>query len=254
MAVQTRLRLSELTSLKHEDLHVGVGAHVRVIGKGRKERCAPLSKNTRAVLATWAREPPLTEDQPLFPNARGGILSSHGMHYSLNQHIRTASVKCSPLMSKRVSPHVLRHTTAMDLMQEDAEQSTIAMWFGHESIETTQIYLDADLAMKQAVLDKTKPPEGKPGRYRPMIRYSRSSRACNAATATSNMPSGSPSRPSTALFAVVCGRCCAGRSTDRARDDVYAITNNGQIFFANLGLFTMSEAHRLARQSRCGNN
>ena len=167
LAVQTGLRLSELTSLQHEDLHVGVGAHVRVIGKGRKERCTPLSKNTRAVLAAWAREPPLIEDQPLFPNARGGNLSSHGVHYLLSKHVRTAAVRCSSLNSKRVSPHVLRHTTAMDLLQEGVEQSTIAMWLGHESIETTQIYLDADLAMKQAVLDKTKPPEGKPGRYRP---------------------------------------------------------------------------------------
>lgn len=89
------------------------------------------------------------------------------MAYLLNKHVRTASVKCSSLKSKRVSPHVLRHTTAMDLLQEGVEQSTIAMWLGHESIETTQIYLDADLAMKQAVLDKTKPPEGKPGRHRP---------------------------------------------------------------------------------------
>ncbi len=167
MAVQTGLRLSELTSLKHDNLHVGVGAHVRVIGKGRKERCTPLSKNTRAVLAAWAREPPLTEGQPLFPNARGGNLSSHGVHYLLNKHVRTAAVNCPSLNNKRVSPHVLRHTTAMDLLQEGVEQSTIAMWLGHESIETTQIYLDADLAMKQAVLDKTTPPEGKPGRYRP---------------------------------------------------------------------------------------
>ena len=167
LAVQTGLRLSELTSLQHEDLHVGVGAHVRVIGKGRKERCTPLSKSTRAVLAAWAREPPLAEGQPLFPNARGGNLSSHGVHYLLNKHVRTAAVKCSSLNSKRVSPHVLRHTTAMDLLQEGVEQSNIAIWLGHESIETTQIYLDADLAMKQAVLDKTTPPEGKPGRYRP---------------------------------------------------------------------------------------
>lgn len=167
LAVQTGLRLSELTSLQHEDLHLGVGAHVRVIGKGRKERCTPLSKNTRAVLVAWAREPPLTEGQPLFPNARGGNLSSHGVHYLLNKHVKAAAVKCSSLNSKRVSPHVLRHTTAMDLLQAGVEQSTIAMWLGHASIETTQIYLDADLAMKQAVLDKTTPPEGKPGRYRP---------------------------------------------------------------------------------------
>ena len=170
LAVQTGLRLSELTSLEHEDLHVGTGAHVRVIGKGRKERCTPLSKNTRAVLAAWAREPPLVENQPLFPNARGGRLSSHGVHYVLSKHVATATADCPSLKKKRVSPHVLRHTTAMDLLQQGIEPVTIALWLGHESVETTQIYLDANLALKQAVLDKTTPPEGKPGRYRPADR------------------------------------------------------------------------------------
>lgn len=167
LAVQTGLRLSELTSLRREDLHVGTGAHVRVIGKGRKERCTPLSKSTRAVLAAWTREPPRADNQPLFPNARGGRLSAHGVHYMLNKHVKTAAVKCPSLRNKRVSPHVLRHTTAMDLLQEGVEPSTIALWLGHESVETTQIYLDANLAMKQAVLDRTTPPEGRPGRYRP---------------------------------------------------------------------------------------
>lgn len=162
-----RLGLSELTSLRQDDLHIGVGAHVRVIGKGRKERCTPLSKNTHAVLAAWAREPPLAENQPLFPNARGGRLSSHGVHYLLNKHVMTDIVKCPSLKNKRVSPHVLRHTTAMDLLQEGVDRSMIALWLGHESVETTQIYLDADLAIKQAVLDKTTPTEGTPGRYRP---------------------------------------------------------------------------------------
>ena len=126
LAVQTGLRLSELTSLKHEDLHVGVGAHVRVIGKGRKERCTPLSKNTRAVLAAWGREPPLTEGQPLFPNARGGNLSSHGVHYLLNKHVRTAAVNCPSLNSKRVSPHVLRHYLPFLTMSCDASASAEA--------------------------------------------------------------------------------------------------------------------------------
>lgn len=167
LAVQTGLRLSEPTSLRLDDLHVGVGAHVRVIGKGRKERCTPLSKNTQTVLAAWVREPPLAENQPLFPNARGGRLSSHGVHYLLNKHVMTATVKCQSLKNKRVSPHVLRHTTAMDLLQEGVDPSTIALWLGHESVETTQIYLDANLVIKQAALDKTTPPEGTPGRYRP---------------------------------------------------------------------------------------
>jgi site-specific recombinase XerD len=167
LAVQTGLRLSELTSLRREDLHFGAGAHVRVIGKGRKERCTPLSKSTRAVLTAWVREPPRAEDQPLFPNARGGRLSAHGVHYLLDKHVAVAAGQCSSLKNKRVSPHVLRHTTAMDLLQAGVDCSVIALWLGHESIETTQIYLDADLALKEQVLDKTTPPNGKPGRYQP---------------------------------------------------------------------------------------
>jgi len=167
VAVQTGLRLSELTGLQREDLHLGVGAHVRVIGKGRKERCTPLSRNTRAVVAAWLREPLRAADQPLFPNARGGRLSAHGVHYLLSKHVARASEACPSLKTKRVSPHVLRHTTAMDLLQEGVEQSVLALWLGHESIETTQIYLDADLALKEKVLERTTPPNGKPGRYRP---------------------------------------------------------------------------------------
>jgi site-specific recombinase XerD len=167
LAVQTGLRLSELTSLRREDLHFGAGAHVRVIGKGRKERCTPLRKSTRAVLTAWVREPLRAEDQPLFPNARGGRLSAHGVHYLLDKHVAVAAGQCSSLKNKRVSPHVLRHTTAMDLLQAGVDCSVIALWLGHESIETTRIYLDADLALKEQVLDKTIPPNGKPGRYRP---------------------------------------------------------------------------------------
>ncbi|MCI0152483.1 site-specific integrase [Paraburkholderia sediminicola] len=167
LAVQTGLRLSELTGLRCEDLHTGAGAHVRVFGKGRKERCTPLSKSTRAVVAAWVREPPRAENQPLFPNARGGRLSAHGVHYLLHKHVLAATNECSSLKNKRVSPHVLRHTTAMDLLQEGVDPSVIALWLGHESVETTQIYLDANLTLKQAVLDRTTPPKGKPGRYRP---------------------------------------------------------------------------------------
>ena len=167
LAVQTGLRLSELTGLRHDDVHLGVGAHVRVIGKGRKERCTTLSKSTRLVLAAWMGEPRRDEKQRLFPNARGGPLSAHGVHYLLSKHVAMARAHCPSLQRKRVSPHVLRHTTAMDLLQEGVDQSVIAMWLGHESIETTQIYLDANLALKEKILEKTTPPDGKPGRYRP---------------------------------------------------------------------------------------
>jgi site-specific recombinase XerD len=167
LAVQTGLRLSELTGLQQQDLHVGTGAHVRVIGKGRKERCTPLSKNTRTVLAAWVNEPFKLPDQPLFPNARGSRLSAHGVHYLLTKHVAAATSTCPSLKCKRVSPHVLRHTTAMDLLQQGVEQSVIALWLGHESLETTQVYLDANLELKQRVLDTVTPLNGKPGRYRP---------------------------------------------------------------------------------------
>jgi site-specific recombinase XerD len=167
LAVQTGLRLSELTNLMPADLQLGAGANVHVIGKGRKERCTPLSKSTRAVLTAWIREPPKGVGQPVFPNAQGGRLSAHGVHYLLAKHVATAAATCPSLKSKRVSPHVLRHTTAMDLLQEGVDRSVIALWLGHESIETTQMYLDADLELKQRVLDRTTPPTGRPGRYRP---------------------------------------------------------------------------------------
>jgi site-specific recombinase XerD len=167
LAVQTGLRLSELTGLMPDDLQLGAGAHVRVIGKGRKERCTPLSKSTRAVLAAWTREPPRVAGQPVFPNAQGGRLSAHGVQYLLAKHAAKAATVCPSLKRKRVSPHVLRHTTAMDLLQEGVDRSVIALWLGHESIETTQMYLDADLDLKQRVLDRTTPPTARPGRYRP---------------------------------------------------------------------------------------
>jgi site-specific recombinase XerD len=167
LAVQTGLRLSELTGLRQQDLHLGIGAHVRVIGKGRKERCTPLSRNTRTVLAAWMKDLPKLSDPPLFPNARGSRLSAHGVHYLLAKHVATASSTCPSLKHKRVSPHVLRHTTAMDLLQQGVEQSVLALWLGHESIETTQVYLDANLEFKQRVLDAITPLNAKPGRFQP---------------------------------------------------------------------------------------
>lgn len=167
LAVQTGLRLSELTGLQREDLSMGTGSHVRVLGKGRKERCTPLSKATRAVMIAWLREPLKVPGQPVFPNAQGGRLSSHGVHYLLAKHVTTASGTCPSLGTKRVTPHVLRHTTAMDLLQAGVEQALIALWLGHESIETTQQYLDANLALKEQVLARTTPPGAKAGRYRP---------------------------------------------------------------------------------------
>ncbi len=166
-AVQTGLRLSEITGLKREDLSLKAGAHVRVIGKGRKERCVPLAKSTRKVLKAWLREPQRGEDTVLFPSARGKRLSVQGVQYLLNKHRVAASKVCTSLKHKRVTVHRLRHTTAMDMLQAGVDRSVIALWLGHESVETTQIYLEATLAMKEKALAKIKPPKGKSGRYQP---------------------------------------------------------------------------------------
>src|ERR1700675_1862585 len=167
VAVQTGLRLSEMTGLKRKDLIVGSGAHLRLIGKGRKERCTPLAKSTLAVLKAWLREPQRGDGDVLFPSARGDRLSVHGVQYLLTKHRIKASGACPSLKEKRVTVHRLRHTMAMDLLQAGVDRSVIALWLGHESVETTQIYLEATLAMKEQALAKTSPPCGKPGRYRP---------------------------------------------------------------------------------------
>ena len=167
VAVQTGLRLSEMTGLKREDLILETGAHVRVIGKGRKERCTPLAKSTRAVLKAWLREPQRGDGDVLFPSAKGERLSVHGVQYLLNKHRMAASQVCPSLKQKRVTVHRLRHTMAMDLLQSGADRSVIALWLGHESVETTQIYLDATLEMKERALAKTSPPHSRTGRYQP---------------------------------------------------------------------------------------
>jgi site-specific recombinase XerD len=167
VAVQTGLRLSEMTGLKREDIVVGAGAHVRVIGKGRKERCTPFAKSTYTVLKAWLREPQRGDGDVLFPSAKGERLSVHGVQYLLTKHRLTASKVCSSLKQKRVTVHRLRHTMAMDLLQSGVDRAVIALWLGHESVETTQIYLDATLAMKEKALAKTSPRHGRLGRYKP---------------------------------------------------------------------------------------
>ena len=167
VAVQTGLRLSEMTGLKREDIVLGAGAHVRVIGKGRKERCTPFAKSTRTVLKAWLREPQRGDGDVLFPSATGARLSVHGVQYLLTKHRLAASKVCPSLTQKRVTVHRFRHTMAMDLLQSGADRAVIALWLGHESVETTKIYFDASLAMKEQVLAKTSPLHGRAGRYRP---------------------------------------------------------------------------------------
>jgi site-specific recombinase XerD len=167
LALQTGLRLSEITALKKDDVSLKTGAHVRVLGKGRKERCTPLAKRTAAVLRGWLKEPAREDSGLLFPSARGKRLSADGVQYLLRKHLAVATAVCPALAGKRVTPHVLRHSAAMELLQAGVDRSVIALWLGHESVETTQIYLDANLVMKEQALAKTTFPNGKLRRYRP---------------------------------------------------------------------------------------
>ena len=167
LALQTGLRVSELVGLRCEDVVFGSGAHVRCLGKGRKERCTPLRRDAVATVRSWLRERSGHAEDPLFPSGRGGAMSRDAVEYLLAKYSAAAQKQCPSLKRKHVSPHVLRHSTAMDLLQRGIDRSVIALWLGHESIDTTQMYLDADLALKEKALARTAPLPTRRGRYRP---------------------------------------------------------------------------------------
>jgi len=151
----------------HRDIVLTSGAHVHCYGKGRKERCTPLTKQTVSVMKAWLQERGGAEDDIVFPNARGTRLSPDGVQYLLAKHVETAHKNCPSLKDKNVSPHVLRHTAAMELLQAGVDHAVIALWLGHESPETTHIYLEANLALKEKALARTRPINVKAGRYQP---------------------------------------------------------------------------------------
>jgi integrase/recombinase XerD len=167
LAIQTGLRVTELTSLRCQDVHLGTGAHTKTSGKGRKQRATPLTTQTIAVLRGWLQERDGQPDQPLFPTSRGRRLSRDAVALLVTKHANTASHNCPTLASKTVSPHVLRHTAAMNLLHAGVDSTVIALWLGHESVETTQIYLHADMEIKERALARTTPPNNTPGRYQP---------------------------------------------------------------------------------------
>ena len=167
LAVQTGLRVSELIGLRCADVHLGTGAHVSCLGKGRKERITPLIRGTVAVLRVWLAERAGGPAEPLFPTSTGAPLSRDAVERRLAKYAVSAAAVCPSLRAKRLSPHVLRHTAAMRLLQAGVDTSVIALWLGHEHVDTTQIYLHADLALKERALARTTPPDARPGRYRP---------------------------------------------------------------------------------------
>lgn len=167
VAIQTGLRASELANLRIGQIVTGTHAHIRCTGKGRKERCTPLTRQTMQVLRAWLRERRGTPDDPVFPSYRRAALSLDALEKTVTKYAATAATTCPSLRHKRVTPHVLRHTAAMQLRHAAVDLSVIALWLGHESIETTHIYLNADLASREAAVSRLAPLHNGSRRYRP---------------------------------------------------------------------------------------
>lgn len=166
-AVQTGLRASELLGVRVTEVHLGTGPHVNAIGKGRKQRATPLLPETVAVLTAWLHERAGSPSDPLFPGPRGEPLSRNALGQLVTKHARAAAAGCPSLASKNVTPHVLRHTCAMRLLESGVDVTVISMWLGHESLRSTQTYLAAHMALKEQALARLTPPDTTPGRYMP---------------------------------------------------------------------------------------
>ena len=167
VAIQTGVRVSELVNLTISAVTLTTGAHLKLLGKGRKERSAILTAETVAVLREWLREREGHPHEPTFPTRRGGPLTPRAFALLLDKHTATAARACPSLTTKRVTPHVLRHTNAMLLRAENVDILTIALWLGHASTKSTEIYLHADNKLKQEAIDRTAPTGTPPGRYQP---------------------------------------------------------------------------------------
>ena len=167
VAIETGLRNAEIRSLRHRDVSLGVGAHVRCLGKGRKMRCTPLRRAVAVALESWLAEMDGGPDEPVFRSSRGGFLSADALQRLVARHVAAASTKCSSLVGRSITPHTLRHTTAMALLHRGVDLTVIALWLGHESVETTQIYLHADMRLKEQALGHADSSGAKPVRFKP---------------------------------------------------------------------------------------
>jgi integrase/recombinase XerD len=167
LALQTGLRVSELINLQGRDIVLGPGAHVRCFGKGRKERATPIRKDSVKLLRGWVTELGGGESEALFVSNRNERLSRDAVEQIVRKHVKLAARVCPSLKRKRVTPHVLRHSAAMQLLQNGVDRTVIALWLGHESVETTQMYIHADMQIKEKAMARTRPVAAKAGRYRP---------------------------------------------------------------------------------------
>lgn len=170
VAAQTGLRNAEIRSLRRRDVDLGIGGHVRCSGKGRKMRCTPLRRDVAVALESWLAERSGGQDDPVFPSSRGGFLSADALQRLVARHVVAAGATCSSLAGRSITPHTLRHTTAMTLLRSGVDQTVIALWLGHESAETTQIYLHADMRMKERALAHVDLSGDAPARFRPKDR------------------------------------------------------------------------------------
>jgi integrase/recombinase XerD len=166
LACQTGLRVSELTGLSRDDVHLGAGAHVRCHGKGRKDRATPLTRQTVAVLRGWLAEHAGAGADPLFPTRAGRPLSRDAVEKLVGKHATTAAARCPTIAAKNVTPHTLRHSAAMALLHAGVDTSVIALWMGHEDPGSTQPYLHADMTINEQALARVQPRGTRPGRYR----------------------------------------------------------------------------------------
>jgi site-specific recombinase XerD len=167
LAIQTGLRVSELTGLNCGDVTLGIGANVRCEGKGRRQRAVPLTEPVVALLSAWLSERAGQLADPLFPTRTGRRLSRDAVALRVRTHSATAAQRCPSLLGKRVHPHVLRHSCAMSLLQAGVDTSVIALWLGHAGVRSTDPYLHADISIKEKALALTTPTSARPGRYRP---------------------------------------------------------------------------------------
>ncbi len=165
--VQTGLRISEMVSLTCADVALGTGAHVSCSGKGRKLRQTPLVPLTIAVLKTWLSERGGSPSQPLFPTSTGRRLSRDAIEHRISLCATRAASTCPQIGTKHVTAHTLRHTCAMSLLRSGVPIAVIALWLGHEQVSTADIYLHADMSMKERAIERVRQPDTPPGRYRP---------------------------------------------------------------------------------------
>ena len=167
VALRTGLRVSELTGLRRQDVELGTGAHLKCLGKGRKRRDTPLDKPTVKLLRAWMRDQAGTPQDPLFPSRRGGRLSPDAVQRLVAKHVATAQRTCPSLTAKRTTAHNLRHSCAMDLLANGVDVAVLAMWLGHEKLDSVNPYVHADLALKERALARRSPFEAGTVRYRP---------------------------------------------------------------------------------------